>query len=192
MPKYVAFLRAINVGGHVVKMDQLRSIFESIGLANVETFIASGNVIFDSKSKNVQTLERKLEKALEAQLGYAVVTFVRSIAEVQNIAGYTPFANANLDAESLYIGFLSEAPDTATVEKLTSQSTELDVFHFHDRELFWLCRTRVSDSKFFGPLLEKTLGSRTTLRNSNTVKRIAAKFILNSTLAKVFGREQHK
>lgn len=176
MPKYVAFLRAINVGGHVVKMDELRSIFEGAGLSNVETFIASGNVIFDSKSKNVQALERKLEKALEAELGYAVVTFVRSLAEVQGIAGYIPFTNANLDNESLYIGFLNEAPASETLKKLNSHAPEVDIFHFHDRELFWLCRTRISDSKFFGPLLEKTLGTRTTLRNSNTVKRIAAKY----------------
>src|SRR6185369_8391120 len=62
MPKYVAFLRAINVGGHVVKMDQLRALFEALGFANVETFIASGNVIFDSKSKNVAALERKIDR----------------------------------------------------------------------------------------------------------------------------------
>ena len=52
MPKYVALLRAINVGGHTVKMDHLRSLFEAIGFSNVETFIASGNVIFDSRSKD--------------------------------------------------------------------------------------------------------------------------------------------
>jgi len=176
MPKYVAFLRAINVGGHVVKMDQLRNLFEAIGLTNVETFIASGNVVFDSKSKNVQALERKIEKHLEAELGYPVVTFVRSVAEVHEIAGYMPFTNVNLDSESIYIGFLNTDLTRQTIEKLESCSTDVDVFHLRGRELFWLCRTRMSDSKFFGPLLEKTLGTRTTLRNSNTVKRIAAKY----------------
>ena len=47
--RLVAFLRAINVGGHNVKMDRLRELFEALGLSNVETFIASGNVIFDSR-----------------------------------------------------------------------------------------------------------------------------------------------
>ncbi len=70
MPKYVAFLRAINVGGHTVKMDYLRGLFEAIGSRNVETFIASGNVIFDSKSKNAPALERRIEKHLEETLGY--------------------------------------------------------------------------------------------------------------------------
>jgi uncharacterized protein (DUF1697 family) len=80
MPKFVAFLRAINVGGHLVKMDELRGLFEALGFTNVETFIASGNVIFDSKATNVKSLERKIEKHLEASLGYAVTTFIRSVA----------------------------------------------------------------------------------------------------------------
>ena len=157
-------------------MDQLRTLFEAIGLTNVETFIASGNVVFDSKSKNVQALERKIEKHLEAELGYPVVTFVRSVAEVHEIAGYMPFTNVNLESESIYIGFLNIDLTRQTIERLESCSTDVDVFHLRGRELFWLCRTRMSDSKFFGPLLEKTLGTRTTLRNSNTVKRIAAKY----------------
>jgi len=77
MPKYVAFLRAINVGGHTVKMDHLRGLFEALSFSNVETFIASGNVIFDTKSKDQQTLERKIEKHLRETLGYAVTTFDR-------------------------------------------------------------------------------------------------------------------
>jgi len=60
MPKFIAFLRAINVGGHVVKMDQLRRFFEALGFANVETFIASGNVIFESKSKDPAALQRQI------------------------------------------------------------------------------------------------------------------------------------
>ena len=75
MPKYVAFLRAINVGGHTVKMDHLRSLLESLGLENVETFIASGNVIFDSKTKNAELLERKIAKHLKEMLGYEVASF---------------------------------------------------------------------------------------------------------------------
>src|SRR5512141_1995213 len=99
MPKYVAFLRAINVGSHTVKMDQLRSLFEALKFANVETFIASGNVIFDVKTTNTQSLERKIEKHLEQSLGYEVVTFVRSIPELQEIANYRPFSTRELSAE---------------------------------------------------------------------------------------------
>ena len=78
MPKYLAFLRAINVGGHTVKMDHLRQIFESLGLSNAETFIASGNVIFDVKAGNVKTLEKKIENKLHEALGYEVAAFIRT------------------------------------------------------------------------------------------------------------------
>ena len=92
MPKYVAFLRAINVGGHTVKMDYLRSLFEGIGFASVETFIASGNVIFDSKAKNTKTLEQKIERHLLAELGYAVTTFIRATSELTEIVDHDPFS----------------------------------------------------------------------------------------------------
>ena len=71
--RYVAFLRAINVGGHTVKMDALRRHFEDMGAANVETFIASGNVIFDSADA-ADRLERRLEAGLEKALKFPVGT----------------------------------------------------------------------------------------------------------------------
>jgi len=178
MPKYVAFLRAINVGGHVVKMDQLRSLFETLGFANVETFIASGNIIFDSKARNTAALERKIEKHLHQELGYAAATFVRTTADLPDIIRYEPFESLELNAEghTLYIGFLAEQPSEAATEKLRACATEVDLFHVSGREVYWLCRTKFSESQFSGARLEKTLGMPTTLRNSNTIKRIAAKY----------------
>src|SRR6266545_8120025 len=79
MPRYVALLRAINVGGHNVKMEELRRQFERLGLSNVETFIASGNVLFDAKSSSVSALEHKIEAGLRTALGYEVATMVRKI-----------------------------------------------------------------------------------------------------------------
>lgn len=118
MPKYVAFLRAINVGGHTVKMDYLRSLFAALGLANVETFIASGNVIFDSTSKSTKGLEKKIESYLQETLGYAVATFIRSTSELAAIADYQPFSDAELSAEghTLYVGFMAASP-SSTVKK---------------------------------------------------------------------------
>lgn len=177
MPKYVALLRAINVGGHTVKMDHLRGLFEDLGFAKVETFIASGNVIFDSKSKDIQTLERKIEKHLAEALGYEVKTFVRSIAELAAVASYRPFSDSELAAHALYVGFLAEGPGATARQKLVSFAGEIDALHIHDREVYWLCRaTRLTDSKFSGALAEKILGLRATFRNSTTVKKLAAKY----------------
>src|SRR6266852_6181845 len=108
--KYFVFLRDINCGGHTVKMDHLRSLFEAMGFSNVETFIASGNVIFDSKSKSTKALESKIERALEDNLGYEVTTFIRSIAELAAVARYKPFHDCGEDGNVLYIGFVTDNP----------------------------------------------------------------------------------
>ena len=178
MPKYVAFLRAINVGGHTVKMDYLRGLFEALGFTKVETFIASGNVIFDSPSRSTKVLERNLEASLQQTLGYAVATFIRSTSELTEIASYKPFSDAELSAagHSLYIGFMATSPSDAAKQKLLALSLKMNDFHLHGREVYWLLRTKFSDSEFSGARLEKTLGLPATLRNSTTVKKLAAKY----------------
>ena len=179
MPKYIAFLRAINVGGHTVKMDYLRDLFTDLGFRNVETFIASGNVIFDSASKNSRTLEKKIETCLLRALGYEVTTFIRSTAELVDIAQHKPFPDSELSApgHTLYIGFMASEPSDTAKKKLLSLATKVDDFRLNGREVYWLCRTtKFSDSEISGSLLAKTLGMPATLRNSTTVKKMAAKY----------------
>lgn len=178
MPKYVAFLRAINVGGHTVKMDYLRSLFEGLGFANVETFIASGNVIFDSTSRSTKALEKKIEACLESKLGYAVGTFIRSTAELAAIAEYKPFSASELNTvgHTLYLGFLAAEPSDAAKAKLRLLATKVDDFHLNGREVYWLSRKKFGESEISGAILAKTLGMPTTLRNSTTVKKLAAKY----------------
>jgi uncharacterized protein (DUF1697 family) len=178
MPKYVAFLRAINVGGHTVKMDYLRTLFEGLGFTNVETFIASGNVIFDSPSKSAKGLERKIESYLQETLGYAVATFIRSSAELAAIAQYKPFDDSELNAagNTLYIGFMANVPSDIAKANLRALATKVDDFHLDGREVYWLCRKSFSQSEISGALLAKTLGMPATLRNVTTVKKLAAKY----------------
>lgn len=178
MPKYIAFLRAINVGGHTVKMDNLRRLFEALGFTNVETFIASGNVIFDSSSRSSRALEKKIRTQLHDSLGYDVVTFVRSRDELSVIAKFEPFKRSDMDAEgsTLYIGFLEDSPGKTAKEKLLSAATEIDYFALSGREFFWLSRKSFSQSEFSGATLEKILGMHATLRNVNTVRKIAQKY----------------
>lgn len=178
MPKYVAFLRAINVGGHVVKMDRLRTLFEALGFTKVETFIASGNVIFDSRSTNTMALEQKIEKHLLQALGYEVATFVRSIDEVVRIANSEPFSPAQLkqSGNTLFVGFLAQSPSEESRRELVKCGNKNNEFAIKDRELFWLCRVKFSENDFSGARLEKILKLKTTLRNANTPQRIAAKY----------------
>ena len=177
MPRTIAFLRAINVGGHTVKMDALRRHFESLGFSNVETFIASGNVIFESPSKNAQTLETSIENKLRDALGYEVAAFLRTDAELAEVADYKPFQKPDLEAAAAFnIAFLKEPLDDASTKKLMSLKTDIDDFHAHGREVYWLCRKKQSESTFSNAALEKALGVKSTLRGVNTIQKITAKY----------------
>src|SRR4029079_5255160 len=91
MQRYFAFLRAINVGGHTVKMDQLRTLFAALGYANVATYIASGNVIFETPLTSREARERQIGRRLPDARGYEVITFIRTAEELATIADYAPF-----------------------------------------------------------------------------------------------------
>lgn len=177
MPRYLALLRAINVGGHTVKMDRLRQLFEALGLTEVETFINSGNVVFTAKTGATSRLEKQIEGHLQAALGYAVTTFIRSPAEVAAIASYQAFPDGATDEGGLYIAFAQTPPGRDAQARLAAAQTERDQFHVHQREVYWRVRTRFSDSPFSGSgKFEKLLGAPVTVRNVTTVRKLAEKY----------------
>jgi len=177
MPRFIAFLRAINVGGHTVTMEELRGLFEALGFEGVETFIASGNVIFEAPSKNVSALERRVEDHLRKSLGYEVKTFIRTDVEVAAIARHKPFTAAQRQsAGALCVGFLAEPLEAEGRKSLMALRTEIDDFHLHDREVYWLCKKKQSESTFSNVRFEKIVKARTTFRGVNTVERLATKY----------------
>jgi uncharacterized protein (DUF1697 family) len=177
MTKHIAFLRAINVGGRNVKMNRLREIFELMGFSNVETFIASGNVIFESKSKDEDALVKKIEKGLNESLGFEVATFIRSDSELAAIANYQPFPQPKIDsATALNVAFLSAPLDDKSKESLMALKSDIDGFHVLRREVYWLCLKKQSESKFSNAVLEKTLNMKSTMRGINTIQKMSEKY----------------
>ena len=177
MPRLIAFLRAINVGGHIVKMEDLRRHFESLGFSGVETFIASGNVVFETNARSAAALEKKIESRLRGALGYDVATFIRTDAELVRIAEHEPFPKYSLaTAVSLNIAFLAASLDAGATRTLMALETRDDDFHVRGREIYWLSRRKQSESTISNAVFEKALGQRSTLRGANTVKRMAAKY----------------
>jgi uncharacterized protein (DUF1697 family) len=185
MTRYIAFLRAINVGGHVIKMDRLRAHFEKMGLgfSHVETFIASGNVMFDATTRhttgNSTRLEEQIGAALREALGYEVATFLRTRAELEGVSQYLPF-RALQDEDSnmtLYVGFVKSPLDAAAQQIVQSFTTPVDDFHVQSqgREIYWRCHIRSSDSTFNLARLEKALGKAATFRNITTIRKLAAR-----------------
>ena len=178
MKKYIAFLRAINVGGHNVKMDDLKSVFERQGFRNVETFIASGNVIFDSDTHDPEVLEQKIESTLEETLGYEIATFLRSVEDVTAIAKYKAFDESRLaESQALNVGFLKQALDKRSLAVLESFKNEIDDFHTAGREVYWFCKLKQSQSKFNNNVFEKALKLRATFRGMRTIERLATKYL---------------
>jgi len=177
--RYAAFLRAINVGGHIVKMDRLRKLLEAAGFSGVETVIASGNVVFESNRRASGSLERTIEAHLQKTLGYAVATFVRSMPELAAIAGHQPFGRISLEPGSLFIGLLHAAPDHDARRKVASLSNHVDTLVVDGREIYWLARHGFAESTISYAVVEKVLRSEATFRNANTIKRMAAKYCVS-------------
>lgn len=159
-------------------METLRGHFGRLGFANVETFIASGNVIFEATGVTPGELEVRIAKELERRLGYEVATFLRSPADLAAVVQQQPFDPSAFDYEqhALYIGFLAAEPTADVVRNVVRLRTRDDELHVEGRELYWGRRGRFSDSEITGAMLERALGAPMTMRNVTTVRKLAAKY----------------
>jgi uncharacterized protein (DUF1697 family) len=177
MSQYVAFLRGMNVGGHRLKNDELRPLFESIGLNDVGTFRASGNVVFTAAREPAAELTATIEQGLEASLGYAVPTFLRTAEQVQAIAQDTPFTAMDIkgSAGKLQVMLFLTAPTASQRREVLALASAQDRLAFGKRELYWLPSGGILDTALDLKAIGKLLGP-TTVRTKGTVEQIAAKF----------------
>jgi uncharacterized protein (DUF1697 family) len=171
--KQVAFLRAINVGGRRIKMAELRGHFVAAGFDEVETYLASGNVVFDAEGDRIE-LENRIEVHLRDALGYDVVTFVRAMSEVSAVAEANPFGDQS-ERTKRYVTFLKSELDPAQYEDLDDLNDEVDEFVAHGLHVHWLRRLDAGES-LSNMELERALGVDGTRRTLNTLQRIVAKF----------------
>lgn len=178
--KYFAFLRAINVGGHRVTMEELRDLFSDFGFPDAATFLASGNVIVEAEPASrdeAEVLERRIEAGLEEALGYEVATFLRDADELRAVAAAVPERGARLEEpRAINVAFLRTPLGGEHRERLAELETDIDEFHFDGRHLFWLCATRQSDSTFSNATFERRVGLQATFRGINTVRRLLKKY----------------
>ena len=177
--RYLAFLRGMNVGGHRVSMSDLRDLFVALKFANVETFIASGNVIFEARgSVSADVLETRIESHLREALGYPAATFLRTPEELASIVQRVPFSAAEVGAAGhiVHVGFLRSAPGAALATHLAGLATARDAFGVGQREIYWLSRGRTTDSLVKWPQVEKALKLDVTMRNLTTVRNLTAKY----------------
>lgn len=179
MPHYVAFLAGINLGNRRIKMDALRARFEELKFRNVATFIASGNVLFESNARDAAKLEAQIERHLAKTLGYEVATFVRTRSEVAALAGARPFATADMaePAHTVLAIFLKAPLAPELARRIMAVRTARDEFHASGRELFWLTRGKLSESAVWTlPEVKALKLPKSTMRNLTTLRKIAEQF----------------
>ena len=176
MIRYVAFLRAINIGGHgIIKMDGLRKLFEELDYKNVRTYIQTGNVIFETKETNLVSLTKKIEKYLQNSLGYEVYTMLRTIPEVEKIIKDNPFKKTKLDKTlHLYLTFLHDKPLMELKKSLSSFSDDIATFKTKEREVYTLYKRNNAKHPFSNNFVEKKLRVKATTRNWKVIDKVLA------------------
>ena len=174
---YVAFLRGMNVGGHRISSGELRERFEELGFGEVNTFRASGNVIFAAPTEPLAKMAIRIEEGLAVALGYEVPVFLRSVSEVRAIAAHQPFAQSLIAASKgkLQVAMLSAPPTARARKEVLAVTSDEDRLAFGDRELYWLPSGGILDSELDFKVIGKLLGVMTT-RTKNTVEQVAAKY----------------
>ena len=174
MNRYIALLRAINVGGYrKIKMDDLREMFESMDFENVQTYIQSGNVIFDSNVKNKKSLSQSIEKKIEQQFGHEVPVIIRTRDELKLLITQNPFYGENEEPFRLYLTFFLDTPSEEKQGELQKLNSSLEKFSFVNGDLFSLIDKKTDQKiRFSNSYIEKTIGVPCTSRNWRSVNKI--------------------
>lgn len=178
MRRYAAFLRGVNLGTRRrVKNEDLRRVFEELGLEDVATFRASGNVIFGAAGGEEGPLAAAIETGLEEVLRFDVSVLLRSTKEVRAIAAHVPFEPKIVAASrgQLQVILLAEKPAAKMRKEVLSLATEKDRLALHGRELYWLPSAGTMDSTLDQKAIGSALGL-TTMRTKGTIEQIAAKY----------------
>ncbi len=171
---YVALLRGVNVGGHrLIKMPELKRLFETMGFGQVRTYIQSGNVIFTSADEPLELLRQRIEREIAARFGFPVTVVPRTAAELERVIADCPFAaDALAEGESLYVALLADAPSPDGVERLRACDCGSDEARIAGREVYLLYRRSVRDTPLTNAFLERTLGVAATTRNWRTMQTL--------------------
>lgn len=168
---YIALLRGVNVGGHVVKMDRLRALFAELGFTNVRSYIQSGNVFFETEERDREALTGRIEGHLREALGYAVAVFLRTVPELQRVVASAAFHHLNVTADMrLCVVFLAEPLATTLALPYRSPKNDVEIVAATEREAYvvwYLINGRPPAAQSFKPL-----GDRNTTRFFHTVAKI--------------------
>ena len=173
--KYVALLRAINVGGnHIVRMEELRKAFKVAGYKNISTLLATGNVIFESSNEDIEELTDSLEIFLKKRFGFEIPVLLRTMDSIKALYASDPFKGIKVTNETrLYVSFLSEPKRPSFKIPYESENGLFKILRVTPEEVCcMLTLTQDGDSTKLMGIVEKEFGKRVTTRNWNTIKKL--------------------
>jgi uncharacterized protein (DUF1697 family) len=169
----ISLLRGVNVGGHhIIRMGELRELYESLGLRLPQTYVQSGNVVFGTREKNTARLAQRIEDALEKHFGFRPEVILRTLVEAREVVSRNPFAKRRgLDPAKLVVTFLGDEPSAETRRQVLAIDADPEEMHFLGRELYVYFPNGMGKSKVW-PAITAKLKKAGTARNWNTVLRL--------------------
>ena len=175
MKKYISLLRGINVSGQkLIKMIELKALYESMTFENVNTYIQSGNIVFQSKIDNISELTELIEGEVESRFGFYVKTFIRTPGDVQQVIDKNPFLlEPTTDPSGLYVCFLENHPALDKAHMLDSVGANSEKVILAGGEIYLYYPNGFGKSKWTNNFFEKKLCLNATTRNWKTVLKLA-------------------
>ena len=172
MSVWIAFFRGINVGGNnALPMKQLAAAFEGIGLADVRTYIQSGNVVFSCSNTTAPQLVKRIGACVAKGFGFEPRVLVLSSRELEKAAAANPFPQADADPKSLHLFFLEQTPAAADITGLTRLRANTEAFVLKGK-VFYLHTPAGFGTSKLAARVEKLLGTAATARNWRTVHAV--------------------
>jgi uncharacterized protein (DUF1697 family) len=174
MAVIISMLRGVNVGGHNrIKMDALRAIYQSLGLRDPQTYVQSGNVVFRTDKRDLATLAKRIEDAIERGAGFRPAVILRICSELRDVIARNPFAKrSGIEPNRLLVNFLASDPGPETRDKVMGLKTEPEELRMDGRELYIYFPNGMARPKMSWAMLEKTLKVPGTGRNWNSVTKL--------------------
>lgn len=174
MTTYISILRGINVGGHrSIKMDALRELFSELDCRNVQTYIQSGNIIFQYKKTDQSLLEQKITNAIKEKFDFIVPTIVLNLTELELLIKNNHFlTEKGKDLAYLHVTFLNDHPKEEYIEKIKFENFEDEECQLIGKAVYLFCPNKYSKSKFTNSFFESKLKVISTTRNWKTVNEI--------------------
>ena len=170
----VALLRGVNVSGQkIIKMEELRKVFESLRYSHVVTYVQSGNVVFVSGVSTIDLLRRTIERRLLKVFGFEASVIVKRLPEIGEVVKRNPFKKILLkENEKIYVTFLAEEPSDAAKDNLLKVTDNIDEIRLSGTEVYALCRKGYAKTQFSNTFIEKKFGVVATTRNLATVNKL--------------------